>query len=82
MWTLTLSEAGSRPISSQRERITGSASATSCGESPSRLISSACFAASRQVTFGPLPPTMIGTRGCWIGFGRLIALWTLACVPS
>jgi len=77
-----LSEPGSRPISSQRDRITGSASASSSGVMPSTLSSSACFAARRQVTFGPLPPTMIGTRGCWIGFGRLIAFLTLAWVPS
>ena len=44
--------------------------ATSAGDMPSRFSSSANLAASRQVTFGPLPPTMIGTRGCWIGFGR------------
>ena len=62
--------------------MTGSASATSAGVMPSRLSSSAWRAARRHVTFGPLPPTMIGTRGCWIGFGTLIASLTLACRPS
>ena len=71
MWTEIASVAGSRPISSHRARTVGRAAATSDGSIPSRLSSSACFAASRQVTFGPLPPTMIGTRGCWIGFGML-----------
>ena len=73
MWTDRASEAGSRSISSHRERMTGRASTTSSGVIPSRLSSSAWRAASRQVTFGPLPPTMIGTRGCWIGFGMLMA---------
>ena len=72
-WTETGSVAGSRPISSHRDRITGSASRTSAGSRPSRLSSSAKRAASRQVTFGPFPPTRMGTRGCWTGFGTLIA---------
>jgi hypothetical protein len=65
---------GSRPISSQRWRMIGIASFfSSSGGMPSTFSSSAKRAASRHVTSGPLPPTMIGTRGCWRGLGRLIA---------
>ena len=70
-WTDTLSVSGSRPISSHRARIVGNAWRTSCGVMPSRLSSSAYFAASLQVTFGPLPPTMIGIRGCCTGAGLI-----------
>ena len=73
--------AGSRPISSQQLRITGSASRRSACDRPSTLSSSAKRAASRQVTFGPLPPTMIGMRGSCIPFG-LMASRTEACSPS
>ena len=34
------------------------------------------------MTFGPLPPTMIGTCGRWIGLGTLRAFATLECWPS
>ena len=59
-------------------RMTGRAAATSGGDIPSRLSSSAWRAARRQVTFGPLPPTMMGTRGRWMGLGTLYAPATRA----
>ena len=78
MWTEISSDAGSRPISSHRARTVGRAAATSDGSMPSRFSSSACLAARRHVTLGPLPPTMIGTRGRWTGLGTLRASVTLS----
>ena len=39
-------------------------------------------AARRQVTTGPLPPTMIGTRGDWRPLGTLTAPSTRSRSPA
>ena len=51
------------------------------GGSASRLSSSANRAASRHVTFGPLPPTSDRDPRRWTAFGSWIASSTWACRP-
>ena len=55
---------GSRPASSHAARTVATRPSTSAGAGNDWLNSVAYRAASAGVRFGPLPPTMIGTRDC------------------
>jgi hypothetical protein len=82
MWTDTPSVAGSRPISSQRDAIDRRARSTSSGIIASRLSSSANRAASRHVTFGPLPPMRNRGSCAPADLGSWIASSTDAILPG